>query len=434
MSTVRELSFETLEAVLKDGAYSNLKMNEVLQEHELSPADRGLYTALVYGTLKRKLTLDFYLKPFIKTRVKGWVRRLLWMSLYQFVYMDKIPTHAIINEAVEIAKQRGGKQTGNTVNAILRQATTQPLRNIDSVKNKDERLSVRYSLPTWIIRHWKTHFGLETTEAIAEQMLLPAVQTVRVNRTKISVASVVQQLEEEGYHVQQDRDITHCLIVEGTGVMQSQLFKQGKISIQDKSSMFVAEMMNLQPGHNVLDCCSAPGGKSCHMAEILDGSGHILATDIHDHKIGLIQHNINKLGLSGIEAHQHDATVPYEGEFDRILVDAPCSGLGVLRHKPEIRYTMTQETVDELVKIQLQILNNVAQNLKIGGELIYSTCTIEQMENENVIYTFLKAHPEFEFVTIKDPRTDQQVKTLQLLPQDYDADGFFITKIRRKDQ
>ncbi|UXR77574.1 MULTISPECIES: 16S rRNA (cytosine(967)-C(5))-methyltransferase RsmB [unclassified Staphylococcus] len=434
MTTVRELSYQTLEAVLKDGAYSNLKMNEVLQEYPLGPADRGLYTALVYGTLKRKLTLDFYLKPFVKTKIKGWVRRLLWMSLYQYVYMDKIPTHAIINEAVEIAKQRGGKQTGNTVNAILRQATTQPLRSIDSIKNKEEQLSIRYSLPTWIIRHWKTHYGLETTEEIAAQMLRPSIQTVRVNRTKITPDEAIKQLEQEGYRVEQDNDIAHCLIVEGIGVMQSQLFREGKISIQDKSSMFVAEMMDLQQGHQVLDCCSAPGGKSCHMAEILDGAGNILATDIHDHKIGLIQHNIDKLGLSGIQAEQHDATVPYDGVFDRILVDAPCSGLGVLRHKPEIRYTMTQETVDQLVKIQLQILNNVAQNLKIGGELVYSTCTIEQMENENVIYTFLKAHPEFEFVTIQDPRTKEQVKTLQLLPQDFDADGFFITKIRRKDQ
>ena len=434
MTSVRELSFQTLEAVLKDGAYSNLKMNELLQEHPLSAADRGLYTALVYGTLKRKLTLDFYLKPFIKTKIKGWVRRLLWMSAYQFVYMDKIPTHAIINEAVNIAKKRGGKQTGNTVNAILRQLTTQPLRDIEAIKKKEERLSIRYSLPTWIIRHWLTHYGEATTEAIAAHMLLPAVQTVRVNRTKTTVDQAVQQLEQEGYRVTQDTDIAHCLIVEGQGVMQSQLFQQGMISIQDKSSMFVAEMMDLQPGDHVLDCCSAPGGKACHMAEILSGDGEVLATDIHNHKIGLIQHNIDKLGLTGIQARQHDATTPFDGQFDRILVDAPCSGLGVLRHKPEIRYTMTPETVEQLVQIQLQILENVAQNLKNGGELLYSTCTIEQMENENVIYTFLKAHPEFEFTTLRDPRTGDDVKTLQLLPQDFDADGFFITKIRRKDQ
>lgn len=434
MTSVRELSFQTLEAVLKDGAYSNLKMNEVLQEHPLSAADRGLYTALVYGTLKRKLTLDFYLKPFVKTKIKGWVRRLLWMSAYQFIYMDKIPTHAIINEAVNIAKKRGGKQTGNTVNAILRQLTTQPLRDIEAIKNKEERLSIRYSIPTWIVRHWLTHYGEATTEAIAAHMLLPAAQTVRVNRTKITVDQAIQQLEQEGYRVTQDADIAHCLIVEGQGVMQSQLFQQGMISIQDKSSMFVAEMMGLQAGDRVLDCCSAPGGKACHMAEILSGDGDVLATDIHDHKIGLIQYNIDKLGLTGIQARQHDATTPFDGQFDRILVDAPCSGLGVLRHKPEIRYTMTPETVEQLVQIQLQILENVAQNLKNGGELLYSTCTIEQMENENVIYTFLKAHPEFEFTTLRDPRTGDDVKTLQLLPQDFDADGFFITKIRRKDQ
>ncbi|MCS4486214.1 16S rRNA (cytosine(967)-C(5))-methyltransferase RsmB [Staphylococcus americanisciuri] len=434
MTSVRELSFQTLEAVLKDGAYSNLKMNEVLQEHPLSVADRGLYTALVYGTLKRKLTLDFYLKPFIKTKIKGWVRRLLWMSMYQYIYMNKIPKHALINEAVNIAKKRGGKQTGNTVNAILRQVTTHPLRDIEAIKNKEERLSICYSLPTWIIHHWITHFGEETTEAMAAQMLQPAVQTVRVNRTKITVDEAIVQLTQEGYHVVQDDDIAHCLMVEGQGVMQSQLFQNGLISIQDKSSMFVAEMMDLQAGAQVLDCCSAPGGKACHIAEILNGSGEIQATDVHEHKIGLIQHNIDKLGLTNIQTYRHDATEPYEGQYDRILVDAPCSGLGVLRHKPEIRYTMTPEIVAELVDIQLQILENVAQNVKSGGELVYSTCTIEQMENENVIYTFLKKHPEFEFAMIRDPRNGEQVKTLQLLPQDFNADGFFITKIRRKDQ
>ncbi|QLK85830.1 16S rRNA (cytosine(967)-C(5))-methyltransferase RsmB [Staphylococcus sp. 17KM0847] len=432
MTNVREFAFQTLEAVLKNGAYSNLKMNETLQKYDLSGADRGLYTALVYGTLQRKLTLDFYLKPFIQTKIKGWVRRLLWMTLYQYIYMDKIPVHALINEAVIIAKKRGGKQTGNTVNAILRQLTSKPLRNIDDIQNQDERLSIQYSLPIWIIRHWRTHYGDEVAARIAEYMLLPSTQSVRVNRTQLTVDEAVTYLEQEGYVVERDKEIEHCLHVSGMGVMQSKCFQRGFISIQDKSSMFVAEMMDLQYGDTVLDSCSAPGGKACHMAEILNGKGSILATDIHAHKIDLIQHNIDKLSLSGIQAQQHDATVPYASTFDRILVDAPCSGLGVLRHKPEIRYTITPKDIEGLVALQLQILENVTQSLKTGGELVYSTCTIEQMENENVIYTFLKAHSEFEFTTISDPRTGEQVKTLQLLPQDFNTDGFFITKIRKK--
>ncbi|WP_285583839.1 16S rRNA (cytosine(967)-C(5))-methyltransferase RsmB [Staphylococcus pseudintermedius] len=432
MVTVRELSLMTIEAVLKDGAYSNLKMNEMLQTYPLNPADRGLYTELVYGTIKRKLTLDYYLKPFVKTKIKGWVRRLLWMSLYQFLYLDKVLTHALINEAVNIAKKRGGAQTGNTVNAILRQMTSQPLPDITAIKKQPERLSIQYSIPTWIIKHWLTHFGADTTEAIAANLLLPGTQTVRVNRTQITVDEAIEQLRAEGFDVQSDIHIDVCLHVSGHGVMTSELFQKGLISIQDKSSMFVAEYMELQPGDAVLDSCSAPGGKACHMAEILNGQGTVLATDVHAHKIQLIDHNIRKLHLTGIRAMQHDATQPYDQQFDKVLLDAPCSGLGVLRHKPEIKYVITPQDVKGLVDLQLRIIDNVSKHLKAGGTMVYSTCTIEQLENDNVIYTFLKSHPDFEFDPIEDPRTHEPVKTLQLLPQDMHADGFFITRVRKK--
>ncbi|MBI5974561.1 16S rRNA (cytosine(967)-C(5))-methyltransferase RsmB [Staphylococcus canis] len=432
MVQVRALSFQTLEDVLKDGAYSNLKINEVLSKNNLSQADKGLYTEIVYGTIKRKLTLNYYLKPFVKTKIKGWVRRLLWMSIYQYVYLDKVPTHAIINEAVDIAKKRGGAQTGNTVNAILRQLTSQALPKIDDIRDKYERASIRYSIPVWIIKHWETHYGFEVAETIAEQMLHPVSQTVRVNTTRITVEDAMTQLEAEGLKVQQDPHIKVCLHVLQGVVVQSTLFKEGLVSIQDKSSMFVSLLMDLKSGDDVLDSCSAPGGKTCHMAEILDGKGHIIAHDIHEHKIQLIQHNIDKLQLKKVVASQHDATKPIEGQFDKILVDAPCSGLGVLRHKPEIKYTMTPEKVEQLVQLQLKILKNVTQNLKPGGQLVYSTCTIEQMENENVIYTFLKAHPDFEFVPFTHPKTNESIKTLQILPQDFNSDGFFMTRIKKK--
>ncbi|MFP4920491.1 16S rRNA (cytosine(967)-C(5))-methyltransferase RsmB [Staphylococcus coagulans] len=432
MATVRELSLMTIEAVIKDGAYSNLKMNETLQSYALNPADRALYTELVYGTIKRKLTLDFYLKPFVKTKIKGWVRRLLWMSLYQHLYLDKIPTHAIIHEAVNIAKRRGGQQTGNVVNAILRQVTTQNLPDIDAIKKKEIRLSVKYSIPVWIIKHWLTHFGEAVTTSIAENLLLPAAQTVRVNQTRIAIDEAKEALEKEGLHVEKDDHLPECLHVSGHGVMHTSLFKKGYVSIQDKSSMFVAHMLNLQSGDSVLDSCSAPGGKACHIAELLNGTGQVLATDLHDHKITLIENNIHKLGLTHIKAMQHDATKPYDQMFDKILLDAPCSGLGVIRHKPEIKYTMTPEVIDELVTIQLKLLNNVAQNLKPGGTLVYSTCTIEQLENENVIYTFLKSNHDFEFDPVIDPRNGEYTKTLQLLPQDMNTDGFFITRVKKK--
>src|SRR5699024_11153507 len=209
--------------------------------------------------------------------------------------------------------------------------------------------------------------------------------------------------------------------------------KDGLVSIQDKSSMFVAELMGLEQGDEVLDACSAPGGKACHIAEVLNGTGYVDATDIYEHKIDLIDFNIKKLRLSNISSFEHDATEKYDKVYDKILVDAPCSGLGVLRHKPEIKYEQSQKSIQSLVEIQLEILNNVKNNLKPGGRLVYSTCTIEQLENENVIYTFLKENKDFEFDTFEHPTTGEKVKSMQLLPQDFNSDGFFITRIRRKE-
>ncbi|MFW3590518.1 16S rRNA (cytosine(967)-C(5))-methyltransferase RsmB [Staphylococcus caprae] len=433
MNTVRGYAFDTIQQVLNDGAYSNLKINEVLSSNEISTVDRNLYTELVYGTIKRKYTLDYILKPFVKTKIKGWMRQLLWMSIYQYVYLDKVPDHAIINEAVDIAKHRGGFHNGNVVNGILRSIMRNELPQFDEIKDDKKRIAIEYSIPKWIVDHWVTHHGIETTEAIAQSFLEPVKTTVRVNISRGSVDSIVAELEKEGFKVEKDEILPFCLHITGQPIINSRAFKDGYVSIQDKSSMMVAHIMNLDRNDVVLDACSAPGGKACHMAEILSPEGHVDATDIHTHKIDLINFNIKKLKLDNISAFQHDATEPYTRTYDKILVDAPCSGLGVLRHKPEIKYTQSKESIQSLVELQLQILENIKRNIKPGGTIVYSTCTIEQMENENVIYTFLKQNEEFEFEPFQHPVTGKEVNTLQILPQDFDSDGFFITQIRRKE-
>ncbi|OHO72353.1 16S rRNA (cytosine(967)-C(5))-methyltransferase [Staphylococcus sp. HMSC036D05] len=433
MNTVRGYAFDTIQQVLNDGAYSNLKINEVLSSNEISTVDRNLYTELVYGTIKRKYTLDYILKPFVKTKIKGWMRQLLWMSIYQYVYLDKVPNHAIINEAVDIAKHRGGFHNGNVVNGILRSIMRNELPQFDEIKDDKKRIAIEYSIPKWIVDHWVTHHGIETTEAIAQSFLEPVKTTVRVNISRGSVDSIVAELEKEGFNVEKDEILPFCLHITGQPIINSRAFKDGYVSIQDKSSMMVAHIMNLGRNDVVLDACSAPGGKACHMAEILSPEGHVDATDIHTHKIDLINFNIKKLKLDNISAFQHDATEPYTRTYDKILVDAPCSGLGVLRHKPEIKYTQSKESIQSLVELQLQILENIKRNIKPGGTIVYSTCTIEQMENENVIYTFLKQNEEFEFEPFQHPVTGKEVNTLQILPQDFDSDGFFITQIRRKE-
>lgn len=432
-TNVRLLAFETIQGIINDKAYSNIIINEVLSNNELNRADKSLFTELVYGTLKRKYTLDYLLKPFVQTKLKGWVRQLLWMSIYQYAYLDKIPEHAIIHEAVEIAKYKGGPHNGNVVNGILRSMMRSELPDFTEITDDKKRIAIEYSLPKWLVDHWVTHLGLEKTEEIAQSFLDKVSTTVRVNLTRITVDEAIRRLTDDDYIVELDKEIDTCLHISGKPIIESRLFKDGLVSIQDKSSMFVGEIMSLTEGDKVLDACSAPGGKACHIAEILNGTGHVDATDIHEHKIDLIDFNIKKLRLSNISAFEHDATQKYDKVYDKILVDAPCSGLGVLRHKPEIKYEQSQHSIQSLVEIQLEILNNVKDSVKPGGTIIYSTCTIEQMENENVIYTFLKANKDFEFDAFEHPITGEKVKTMQVLPQDFNSDGFFITRIKRKE-
>ncbi|MGG6819732.1 16S rRNA (cytosine(967)-C(5))-methyltransferase RsmB [Staphylococcus pseudoxylosus] len=432
-TNVRLLAFETIQDIINDKAYSNIIINEVLSNNELSRADKSLFTELVYGTLKRKYTLDYLLKPFVQTKLKGWVRQLLWMSIYQYAYLDKIPEHAIIHEAVEIAKYKGGPHNGNVVNGILRNMMRSELPDFTEITDDKKRIAIEYSLPKWLVDHWVTHFGIEKTEEIAQSFLDKVSTTVRVNLTRITVDEAIRRLTDDDYIVELDKEIDTCLHISGKPIIESRLFKDGLVSIQDKSSMFVGEVMSLTEGDKVLDACSAPGGKACHMAELLNGTGHVDATDIHEHKIDLIDFNIKKLRLSNISAFEHDATEKYDKVYDKILVDAPCSGLGVLRHKPEIKYEQSQHSIQSLVEIQLEILNNVKDSVKPGGTIIYSTCTIEQMENENVIYTFLKANNDFEFDAFEHLITGEKVKTMQVLPQDFNSDGFFITRIKRKE-
>ncbi len=252
IENVRSLAFDTIQDILNEGAYSNLRINEVLSENELNAMDKALFTEIVYGTVKRKYTLDFYLKPFVKTKIKAWVRQLLWMSIYQYVYFDKVPNHAIINEAVEIAKERGGYHNGNVVNGILViiVVTYLILMKLQILK---KRMAIEYSMPKWIIDHWATHYGLEETETILQSFLETTSTTVRANLTRASLDDIIEKLQDEGYDVEKDHDLPYCLHIGGQPIIHSRSFKDGFVSIQDKSSMFVAHIMNVDRHDHVLD-------------------------------------------------------------------------------------------------------------------------------------------------------------------------------------
>lgn len=426
---VRFAALNILDQVLAEGGYSNLLINEAIKEELVEEKDRALLTELVYGTLQHKLTLEYYIEPFIKANLKGWMKRLLLMSVYQAVYLTKVPDHAIVNEAVEITKKRGSYTGAKTINAILRNFQRQPLRQIEDIKDELKRLSIATSTPLWLVKHWNTHFGIATTTAICENMLTRPETTVRVNTTRLSIDDAVSRLQAEGYIVRPSDVVPECLFIDGPPIVQTRLFKDGFISIQDASSMLVAHIMNPAEGDEILDTCSAPGGKTCHMAEKLNATGHIDAFDIHEHKLDLIRFNLRKLKLDNVSVGLHDARAPYDRQYDKVLVDAPCSGLGVAKRKPEIKYEKTQKDIDQLWPLQLDILKNAAAAVKPGGLMIYSTCTIEQMENENVVYSFIKENKDFEIEPIELNGTHQ---TLQILPHDFNADGFFIAKLRRK--
>lgn len=428
---VREIALRALEKVMA-GGYSNIVLNDYLSNFELNESDRGLLSELVYGTLSKKLTIEFYLAPFIKGRMRQWQRNLLMLSIYQLVYLDRVPAYAVINEAVEITKKRGGINDSKVTNAILRNFEREPLRDFSEIKDDKTRLSVLSSIPQWIIEHWIKHYKFEGAVKIAESLQDRPNLYARVNTRLTTREDLIETLNNDGLDVEAAELHPDAIISHTNEILKHPLFLKGMYSIQDISSMFVHDAASVNEDDTILDACSAPGGKGFHIAEKLS-EGHVDLADVHPHKITLIENAGKRLNLENFKTFLADATsFDYKKKYDKIIVDAPCSGLGVIRRKPEIRYERKKEDIDSLVNLQLEILNHVKQFLKPGGELIYSTCTIHQMENENVAFTFKKQNEDIEFATFELPTLDFSGHMRQILPYEFDTDGFFIAKFRRK--
>ncbi|GIN83751.1 ribosomal RNA small subunit methyltransferase B [Heyndrickxia sporothermodurans] len=436
---VRESALEILEAVEKNQAYSNLLLNHVIKRNHISGHDIGLLTEITYGTLQRKYTLDFYLKPFIKKKLEKWVQILLRLSLYQMIYLDKIPDRAVIYEAVEIAKNRGHRGISSLVNGVLRAIQREGVPSLDLIKDPIERIATETSHPKWMVSRWVSQFGIEKTKAMCQTNLLAPTQTARVNTTKATRNLVVEMLEGEGFEIQESPIVDEAIRCLKGNLAHSKAFADGFITIQDESSMLVAYALKVESNQFILDCCAAPGGKTTHIAEKLNQTGKVIALDLHEHKIKLIQENADRLGLTNIETKALDSrkvTEYFKKEsFDRVLVDAPCSGLGVLRKKPDIKYSKSEEDLAALQSIQLSILEQAAQLLKPGGVLVYSTCTVDNEENENTVEQFLHRFSEFEPNPL---RLTEAINTfieeykVQIFPQDFGGDGFFIASFRKK--
>jgi len=434
-SNPRSVALDVINKVFNDEAYANIALNEALNSSNLSALDKSLVTNIVYGTIGKKLTLEWYLNPFIK-RTKKWVKNLLLMSLYQIIYMDKIPDNAVVDEAVKIAKKQGDKRLSGFVNGVLRNFLRSDRADISSIKNINERFSIEYSMPRDLVDKFFAEFGQDKTRAIFESLDQPSSSSLRVNESQISFEKEFDKLSKD-IPLEKSIIADTAMLAKTGNFAQSPDFKEGLITIQDESSQLVAPNMEITGSETILDACAAPGGKTLHMAEYLD-SGKIIALDLYDHKLDLIKENAKRLKLADkIETKKLDASQVNEvfapESFDRILVDAPCSGLGLIRRKPDIKYRKNDQDYQNLQKIQLEILRNTGKSLKKNGIMIYSTCTIFREENFDVVEKFLSENQGFEQVPLRNKREDiVKDGCIFITPDLYHTDGFFIAKFRKK--
>lgn len=431
VETARSLALAVLEDVLVNQAYSNIALNKHLKGSQLSAADKGLVTEIVYGTVARKLTLEWYLSHFIQDRDKldNWLYVLLLMSAYQVRFLDKVPDHAVVNEAVEIAKARK-KGSEKLVNAVLRRILREGWPDFATIKRKNKRDSIAYSLPVWLVSKLKEEYGEERAQPIFESLLVR-------NKASIRVTDLSRKEEIKAVLDASDSPLAVSGLVKEQGHFAGHdLFSEGAITIQDESSQLVAPTLDLQGHEQVLDACAAPGGKTAHMASFLT-SGKVTALDLYDHKLDLIQENAQRLGVEDrVQTQKLDARKVHEffekDSFDKILVDAPCSGIGLLRRKPDIKYNKETADFTSLQEIQLEILGSVCQTLRKGGIITYSTCTIVSEENFQVVEAFLESHPEFEQVKLEHECIDiLKDGCILITPELYGSDGFFISQFRK---
>lgn len=436
---VRDAAFSILWAVENKQAYSNLLLHQTIESYGISAKNRGLLTEITYGTLQHQMTLDYYLEPFLKGKVEPWVKTLLRMSLYQIVYLDRIPSHAVVHEAVEIAKRRGHGGVASLVNGVLRSVQRNGVRSFNTIADPIEKISIETSHPAWMIKRWAEQFGLEKTREMALENNKTPDQTVRVNTVRATVEEAIEMLESEGLEAVRSDIIPECLVVTNGQPARTTTFEKGFITIQDESSMLPSYALQLEPGMKVLDMCAAPGGKSTHIAEKLNNKGELYSMDLHPHKVKLIQESADRLGHSVIETGVGDGKKSVERfgkeQFDRVLVDAPCSGLGVIKRKPDIKYTKKEEDFNRLQEIQIELLDQAAELLKPGGILVYSTCTVDNMENRGTAERFLKKHPEMETIqaSLPDALGVKHTGFVQIFPQDFGSDGFFIAAFRKEE-
>jgi len=427
----------------EEGAYSGLLIDNVLKKTRLSAKDKALLVELVYGTLRWQGTIDYILKNNLKGnlhKLTPWIRNILRMGLYQIYFLERIPAYAAVDEAVKLAYRYGHKGTAGLVNAVLRAIAEGRSITLFPDKGKDpaEFISVCLSQPKWLVERWIEEFGIEETEKLAESLNSPAPLYIRANTLKVRTEELVEHLQEEGVRAHPVKNIPDVLVVkEGQEKLEStSAFREGLFYIQDLSSALVAHILAPKAGERVLDMCAAPGGKTTHIAQLMEGKGEIVAVDRNKGRLHLIEENVERLGIGNVRLIARDARELRE-EFvewaDRVLLDAPCSNIGVLRRRVEVKWRMTPEKVRELQVLQLELLRAGCRYLKRGGVLVYSVCTITREETFEVVEKFLAEQEEM--------RMDEGSYTefarkfavgsgmFRTLPHKHNCDGVFIARM-----
>ncbi|MBQ6846878.1 MAG: 16S rRNA (cytosine(967)-C(5))-methyltransferase RsmB [Oscillospiraceae bacterium] len=415
LSKPREAALKTLVACEKDGAYLNIALRDILNTYGMEPRDNALATTIAFGVMKNTIFLDNIIENLSSVKIKKlsvWIHNILRIGIFCNRFLDRIPVSATVNECVRLARRYGHNASAGYVNAILRASVSSgdflPEDNSDA-----SYISIKYSIPLWLVNMWQNQgYG----EDFFKAMNLEPPVTVRLNTIKAD--SLPKEFEKVS-------TLAHGYNYTGGGSVENHpLYKDGVIAVQDGASQRAIYDFDIEKGSAVLDLCSAPGGKTAYMSQLMDNTGKIISCDIHPHKLELIKANLTRLGITNTEVVLNDATVlneNFEDNFDRVLADVPCSGLGVLRRKPDIKRTKTPEDNTEIIKIQKKILENAALYVKKGGKLMYSTCTVNKEENEIPVAEFLSAHPEFSLC-----------KQKQLLPHTDNTDGFFYAILERK--
>jgi len=440
MDKVRGAAVKVLLAVHDDGAYANIALTEVFKKYHFTGQERRFLTELVYGSVKAGETLDWIIQRYAKRpigKMTPAVRAILRLGMFQLFFLDRIPASAVCNESTELAKRFGHIGTVKFVNAVLRSAVREPERAFPAEDDTPEFLSIKLQHPVWLIRRWLHVFGREETEKLCVFNNTPAILSLRTNLLRIDRDSLLTLLRKEGAEAHASEWAPEGIICTKHGALEElDALQKGLFQVQDESSMQVAHVLDPHPGEFLIDLCSAPGGKTTHLAERMNNQGRILALDIYDAKLKRVEENAKRLGISIIQTQCMDAREIGEnffGQADRVLADVPCSGLGVLRRRPDARWKKNEEEISQLPIIQRAILRSAAHVVKPGGIIVYSTCTIEPDENESVVRSFLDTHEGFHlesagaYLPLKPSSHDM----VQFYPQRDGIDGFFIARIRR---